>query len=185
MIKAKGPILKSVLKYIKGHLGESGYEAFLKTLPEDIQKVLARPILTSEFYPSDIIVGIMDAYVKQGDLDAAKVFHDMGRVSADEGFTGIYKIFLKVGSPAMMIRQAPLIFKSYYSQGKMEAEVVSKNDANVKITGAEFGHPALCTRITGFIERTMELSGGKSVRLTHTKCESRGDDEEFWYGLWE
>lgn len=184
MLEAKGPIFKSALKYIKNNLGADGFESFLKQLPKETQQFLSSPILNSEFYPSDQLISVMESYVKMENLNPEQTYHELGRFSSDEGMKGIYRIFLKVGSPSMMFRQTPLVYKSYYSQGSMQVVDSTKNDATLRLTDSGIRHIAICGRITGYIERTMELAGGKNVRLTHTKCFAKGDINEEWYGFW-
>lgn len=185
MLELKGPLFHSTLSYIKKKSGEERYKAFVAQLPEDLQTFLSKPILSSKFYPVDLLKRITLSYIAYAGLDPVGTFRDIGAVSAEEGFSGIYKIFFKVGTPAGMIRTAPFVYKSYYNQGEMKVEGTGKNLAQVRITGSGIDHIFLCTRLTGFIAKTMELAGGHNVRVDHSCCFAKGDAVEEWKGSWD
>jgi hypothetical protein len=185
MLELKGPLFHSTLSYIKKKSGEERYKAFVDQLPEDLRIFLSKPILSSKFYPVDLLKRITLNYVAFGNLDPLNTFLDIGMVSSEEGFSGIYKIFFKVGTPSSMIKTAPFVYKSYYNQGEMKVEGLNKNTAQVRIMGSGIDHIFLCTRLTGFITKTMELAGGLNVRVDHTCCFAKGDAIEEWKGTWD
>lgn len=185
MLKVKGPLFKSTLKFIKNKIGEDRFGEFRESLPENVKTFLAESILTSEFYPAETLVAINEHFIEFAGLDPQNTYLDMGRASADEGFSGVYRVFLKVGSPRMMLRQAPLVWKSYYNQGKLVIADHTKNSAVIEIVDSGIRHVSLCSRISGFIERTMQLSGGKNIHFDHTMCFARGDAKEQWKTVWD
>ena len=44
----------------------------------------------------------------------------------------------------------------------------------VELIGFEEPTRELCERLPGFFERTVELSGGRDVKLVHSLCVNRG-----------
>lgn len=185
MLELKGPLFHSTIKYIKSKDGEERYKAYVAQLPEEVQTFLSKPILSSKFYPVELLKLMTLSYVSFTGKDAVTIFRDIGSVSAEEGFSGIYKIFFKVGSPASMIKTAPFVYKSYYNQGEMKAISAGKNTAHVQITGSGIDHIFLCCRLTGFIAKTMELAGGINVRVDHAQCFAKGNPIEEWIGTWD
>jgi hypothetical protein len=184
MLELKGPLFHSTIKYIKTKIGEERYKTFVAQLPEDLQAFLAKPILSSKFYPAGLLKGMTLGFIDYAHLDPVSTYHDIGRVSAEEGFSGIYKIFFKVGTPASMIKTAPFVFKSYYSQGEMKIGETGKNTVTLHLLGSGIDHIFLCERLSGFIVKTMELAGGHNVRLDHRRCHAKGDTVEEWVGEW-
>ena len=185
MLELKGPLFHSTIKYIKKIDGEERYKAYVAQLPDDVQAFLAKPILSSKFYPVELLKQMTLGYIAFTGKDAMTTYRDIGMVSAEEGFSGIYKIFFKVGTPASMIKTAPFVFKAYYSQGLMKAENTEKNTAQIRISGAGIDHIFLCARLSGFIQKTMELAGGVNVRVDHSSCFAKGSPIEEWVGRWD
>lgn len=185
MLELKGALFKSTLKYIKRHLGEEDFQVYAERLPENVKNFLSETILTSQFYPADLLVELTESFVNFRNLDPMQTYMAIGANSADEGFSGVYKIFLKVGSPLSMIKTSKNVYKSYYSQGEMNVEKVDSHTARIQILDSGMDHVSLCSRMSGFIERTMILTGGRNVQLRHTRCTARGDDREEWIGTWD
>ena len=185
MLELKGPLFHSTLRYIKKRIGEEKFPIFVQKLPADLQTFLSKPILSSKFYPVDLLTGIAEGFATYIGGDPFQIYHDIGRTSAEEGASGIYKLFFMVSSPTGMLKTAGLVYKSYYSMGDMKAESTGKTGARIRILNSGIHHVSLCHRLSGFIERTMELTGGKRVIVSHPKCFTRGDSTEEWEGGWE
>jgi len=98
----------------------------------------------------------------------------MGRAAAEYGLTTFYKIFFKVGSPQFIITRSAKVWRTYYTSGEMTVPVCEDGHAVVELVGFEEPARELCERLPGFFERTVELSGGRGVRLVHETCVHRG-----------
>jgi hypothetical protein len=110
----------------------------------------------------------------------------MGRAAAEYGLTTFYKILFKLGSPQFITSRAASLWRTYNSSGEMTVPLCEKDHAIVELVG--FAEPAreLCEseRLPGFLERTVELSGGHDVRLVHPLCVNRGEPTcrfEVWW----
>jgi hypothetical protein len=72
----------------------------------------------------------------------------------------------------------------YNSSGQMTAPVCEKGHAVVELAGFAEPTPELCERLPGFFERTLEVSGGRDVKLIHSLCVNRGDPTCRFEGWW-
>ena len=112
-------------------------------------------------------------------------------VTAENAFTGVYRIFLKVGSPEFIISKASRMFGNYFQNLPDETFRVlgsSSKSAHIAMDRFTGGHPDFCRRLDGYFERLVELSGGKNVRLAHILCAfntSPPGDHCEWKGYWE
>ncbi len=182
MSEVKGTAVAASLRYASEKLGPQSYRRMLESLSEEERHVVENGILASGWYPVDMLVHVMESAIKvSGDPHMP---HEMGRASADYSLTTIYKIFFKVGSPQFVISKAGAVFKTYYTAGQMNATVSEKGHAVLEATGFE-SNPLLCERITGWMERTLELSGAQGPRLVHTQCVCRGDALCRYEGRWD
>ena len=74
---------------------------------------------------------------------------------------------------------------TYYSTGEMKTVVSEKGHAVLEMSG--FGEPApeLCDRMQGWMQRTLDLSGGKGIRIVHDVCVNRGGPVCRFEGHWD
>lgn len=185
MLKAKGPLFKGTLKYIKEKYGENKLNEIKKKIPEEVQNFLSSPILDSSFYPAEYLIEINKAIISPDNPDSTKIYKEIGRFSADAGYHGIYKLLFAVSTTKFMIGRAPSVWKTYYSQGTLKMEGKEGNNAQIFIFNSGIKHKSLCLRIEGFMERMVELTGGKNPKSKHLKCFEKGSDVEEWLLSWE
>lgn len=185
MLKAKGPLFKGTLKYIKERFGEEKLKEVKEKLPEEVKNFLQKPILDSSFYPASYLESINEAIISSTEPGADKIYKEIGRFSADAGYHGIYKLLFAVASTKFMVGRAPQVWKTYYSQGILKMEIKEGNNAQILLFDSGIRHRSLCLRIEGFMERVVELTGGKNPKTTHLKCFEKGNDVEEWLLSWE
>lgn len=185
MLKAKGPLFKGTLKYIKERFGEAKIEEIKRKVPEEVKDFLNKTILDSTFYPASYLSAINEAIISPNDPEATKIYKEIGRFSGDSAYHGIYKLLFMVSSTKFMVSRAPHVWKTYYSQGNLKMEMKEGNNAQIFIFNSGIEHISLCFRIEGFMERIVELTGGKNPKSNHLKCFSKGFDVEEWLLSWE
>jgi len=185
MLKAKGPLFKGTLKYVKERFGEGKIEEIKRKVPEEVKNFLDKTILDSSFYPASWLVAINEAIISPKDPEAVKIYKEIGRFSGDSAYHGIYKLLFMVSSTKFMVSRAPQVWKTYYSQGTLKMEGKEGNNAQIFIFNSGIDHISLCLRIEGFMERIIELTGGKNPKCNHLKCFNKGFDVEEWLISWE
>jgi hypothetical protein len=183
--EVKGTALVATVRFISERFGAAGLNRVAADLaPADGALLLAGP-LVSAWYPFPLLLQVMRSAGKHfGAGQPSSVYRQMGRSSADYAVTGIYKIFFKFGSPQFIISKGSALFKTYYSSGEMRAPVCEKGHAIVEYAGFADPAPELCVRIEGWMERTLELSGGKDLRMKHDECVNRGGAVCRFEGWW-
>ena len=169
-VEIKGSALGSVQQYAHEHFGEEEWRALLAALPPDEYRPIDGGILVSAWYPFTLFIRILQAAEARWGAQIPRLQHEMGRASAEYGLTTLYKIFFKVGSPQFIITRAARVWHSYYSSGEMSVTVSEDGHVVVELTGFEEPARELCERLLGFFERTIELSGGRTVRFVHDVC---------------
>ncbi len=185
MLQAKGPLFKGTLKYIKEKYGTEKLEEILKKLPEETKKIFKKPILDSMFYPAEHLIALNIALINPADPEAKKIYKEIGRFSGEQAYHGIYKLLFKVGTPKFMVGRASNIWKTYYSQGELRTVDEKGNNMKILIINSGINHISLCARIEGFIEKVVELTGGKNPHTNHTSCFINGSNIEEWHLSWE
>jgi len=185
MLKVKGIALKSTINYIKSKLKPEELIAFEGSLSLNCRDFFHLPVLSAEWYEANSLVEIMVKIPEFLKRKPEEVWWEIGRYSCDDGLNTVYKIFYKLGSPEFIIKRAAQVWSNYYSEGNFFVVSHSLNSAHVQIKDISLPHPALCTRISGWMERAIELSGGKNVVLRHTLCKFQKQIIEEWKANWD
>jgi len=168
MTKIKGSTLIPRLNYLKQHDTGGAWDRVIGELDPVFASQIRQGILVNEWYSLKSFIEInraIDHILGRGDF---KLAWEMGRVSADEALHGIYKVFFKVGTAEFIIKRAATIWKQYYDQSRLvvlEEPALRGKQYRVVVEGMTEDAPELWQSIGGWIERTLELSGAKGVRV--------------------
>lgn len=175
-MEVKGSSVGSIPEFVKAKYGDR-FDEWLDALSEESKKIMKAPIIPAiSWYP------IQPALIEPTEKICELFFHnhemgawEAGRFSAEKGLTGVYKMFVKLGSPKSIIRRAATIFSSYYKPSKME--IAKEGEKSVVLHIKEFAELERLVelRICGWIERALEISGTTSVHVELTKSLTKQD----------
>ncbi len=174
--RIKGGVIKARLDFVRGRAGEAGLEAVLGRLSRQDQEVLRGWILPITWFPLDLNLRLDDAIAAElspGDRDG--IFLEMGRASADSNLGGPQHPYVREGEPHFLLRAAPLIYSAYYEVGRRTYERTGDNSAVLRTFDARSVTRTDCLTVVGWHQRAIEMCGGKDVRVTETRCRTRGD----------
>jgi hypothetical protein len=184
-MQVKGTAISSIPDFISGRFGKEAFHHWLNTLSDGAKKVYGGSILAGSWYPvKEIMVEPtrkMCELFYHGDLRGAK---EGGRFSAEKGLKGVYRIFVKFGSPEFLIRRASTIFTSYYQPSEMK--VVSEGDRKAVVHITNFSEPSqlIENRIAGWMERALEISGCKGVKIQISQSLAKGAPYTEFIATW-
>ena len=184
MARVKGTAVSASSHYLRGRLGEEKYAQVLAGLSPEAQAALSGTVLPSGWYEFSHLLELMkkaELLLPRGEKSLA---WEMGRYSAESGLKTVYKIFFKVADVSFILKKTSQVFSNYYDRGTMET--VSTTDRSASLILRGFDQPSLhfCDRLLGWMERTVEMTGAKNVRMTHPRCVVRGDDHCEYRGDW-
>jgi uncharacterized protein (TIGR02265 family) len=174
--RIKGGVIKARLEFVRARAGEAGLAEVLGRLSREDQEVLRGWILPITWFPLELNLRLDDAIaavLSPGDRE--RVFLEMGRASADSNLAGPHRPYLREGDPHFLLRAAPQIYSAYYNVGRRTYERTSDTSAVLRTYDAEDVTRTDCLTVVGWHERAIELCGGKDVRVTETRCRTRGD----------
>jgi uncharacterized protein (TIGR02265 family) len=185
MAQVKGTAVQSSMRYVRERFGEDVLARVIEALPEADRQGFGHGVLPSAWYPMDAFLRFMQEAERQLRAQEPDVVRKMGRASCEYGVTGIYKVFFKVGSPEFVISRATRVFASYYDTGELKVVDSGPGLAVVELGGLEGGAREFCERIYGWMQRTLEMAGARSLRSAHSTCIHRGDPVCRFEGNWE
>lgn len=162
-MEVKGTAVESIPLFVKSKFGDEGHRDWLKSLSPKAREQFQSMIITTKWYP-------MKEMLEEPTLKICELFYngkiegamEQGRFSAEYGLKGIYKVFVKLGSPEFIIGRATAIFVTYYQPSAME--VVNKGDKTQTLRITKFDEPSKVVehRILGWMEKALEIGGSKS-----------------------
>jgi len=175
-MEVKGSAVSSVPEFVRTKF-ESRYDEWLDSLSEDSQKIMKEPIISAiSWY--QINPGLIEPTQKICEFfyeNDEKGAWEAGRFSADKGLVGVYKLFVKLGSPKFLVRRAATIFSSYYKPSKIEVADEEEKKVVLHITEFLELERLVELRICGWIERALEISGSTAVNVELEKSLTNQD----------
>ena len=117
--------------------------------------------------------------------DQEGVAWELGRFSADFALRGIYKIFVRLGSPNFIVRRASRVFATYYTNAVLRVVDSGSHHAVVHILEFPEPHRLVDRRMGGFMERAVEISGARNVKGTIESSLTEGDPLTEFRFVWE
>ncbi|MCY1076171.1 TIGR02265 family protein [Archangium lansingense] len=184
--RIKGSVLITRLNLLMKQGGTGRLQQVLQRLPPADRKVLEGVIMPIGWYPLELNLRL-DAAIAEAlsPRDRSKAFVGMGRASAEENLNGPHHVFIRKGDPHFLLSHSPEIYRLYYAVGSRAYEKTGPRSAMLRTVGAESVTEADCLTIVGWYERAIEMSGGREVRILHTKCRARGNGHCEYLCGWE
>lgn len=186
MMQVKGSAIFIITHFIKNSFGQEGLDKWLDALSPEAKKIYSGNIIPPNYYPlqqtlTEPTMKVCEVFFN-GDYSKA---YEIGRFSADYSLTGVYKFFIKLGSPSYVINKGNNILMEYYKPCKIEVIENEKNHAVMRVTEFSELHEVIEQRIAGWMARAIELTGMKDVSIVVTKSLTKGDPYTEFTGNWK
>lgn len=174
--KVKGNLLLARMKYLRAQGVESA-ERVLRRLTEEDRRVLSDAILPGAWYAAGVLQRLettIAALLARG--DRKQLFRDLGRFSAETnlGQDGVQRPYLRQGDPQFLLRHVPQLYGSQHDTGRREYLQTGERSAVLRTLDAAEVSADDCLTTIGWLERGVELSGGRAVRVVEPECRARG-----------
>lgn len=169
-LKSKGFTLRGALSFAESRFGPTSRERILEEAPPVLREVLEGPLLASAWYPFAAQVALyetIDRLFGRGDLALCR---ECGRFTAEAEATALHKLILRFASLEAWLKAAGAMWGQYYSAGRLRSEGFSERGGRILVSEFNPISRAFCEDLSGWLERTAELSGKKGVRVFHEAC---------------
>ena len=181
----KGTAVAAMPEFIKEKFGNLGYERWLNVLSAQAKEIYTGKILPNAWFPLKEI--LMEPTQMMCDLffdgDPQGAF-ECGRFSAEKGLKGIYRTFVRIGSPEFICKCSSVILPTYYDPSRIVVQSLEKGKAVFRIVEFSEISKVVEYRILGWIVRALEISGGKNVEVKLTKSLSEGNPFSEFDATW-
>lgn len=174
--QVKGRAVIDAVALVRERHGPAAVDALLGTLDAEAQEVLRGTLLANDWYPLDVMTSFMVAGVRAySDGDESVIVERSERV-VEQQLGGIYRIFVRLGSPEFIVKRAGAIHQTYFEGVQIAWTFAEERRAVVRYTGFEAQHRIMEPAIVGFYRKALQLSGAKDVsaRITTPLSAARG-----------
>lgn len=183
-MKIKGTAVKSIPDFVQSRYPDQ-YKNWFTQLPPDSQKLFRDGISTANWYDMNHAATIPTQ--KVGEVifkDIKKGAWESGRYSAEVALNGIYKLYVKFASPEHIIERAGRVFSAYYEGSDMRVLNSSKKNVEVAIMQLTNIHEVIEYRIGGWMEKALEITGCKDLKIEIKSSLSKGADKTLYVITW-
>jgi hypothetical protein len=166
-MEVKGTAVIAIRDYVKNNF-PADYKKWLDSLGVESKEIFAGSIDSTKWYMVE--TAALEPTIKISELFFNNNHNlgawNSGRYSAEKALSGIYKIFVKATSPAYIIQRASRVFATYYQPCEMRVINSTSTGCVVEISKMEKKYDVIDNRIAGWIEKALEISGAKDVKLS-------------------
>jgi hypothetical protein len=180
----KGSAVKATKEYILKKQPEH-YDEWLKGLSKSARDILSNPILATEWYPIDqAVVGPTEVMSKMFFNSVKECAWELGRFSADQALSGIYKVFVLISTPQFILSRAAKVFQSYYKDSEIVIKEQSNTHVILQIKQFPYIHQIMEYRIAGWISGAIDKTGHKIIKVEVTKSMTKGEEQTEIHAEW-
>jgi uncharacterized protein (TIGR02265 family) len=174
--KVKGTLLIARMKYVRSR-GDVDAERVLKRLSAEDQVLLRGMLLPSSWYPAGALLRLeMTAAAILSKGDRRQLFMEMGRFTASTNLApaGMHRPFVREGDPHFLLENVPRLYSSQHSTGHRTHERTGPTSAAIRHFDTEQPDSDDCLTVAGWLERAVEISGGRVPMVEERRCRGRG-----------
>jgi hypothetical protein len=163
----KGRVLLDTLASVKEREKESGLARIVEGLSEKSKKIFESPILFSDWYPLDSFTEFLEVNVRETANGNCEVLAKRSEKVVESHLRGVYRIFIRLGSPKFVITRISGVHQAYFKGVKIVPDV-NGNRATIRYFGFQKQHSILEHTIIGFFRKALEISGANRIDLSFT-----------------
>lgn len=173
MAEIKGVVLADTIHAIRSRAGDPELQKIISQLSPAARETFEHPIQISTWYPLDTFVEFLEADIQVTAAGNREILIARSEKVIEAQLQGIYKIFVKLGSPGFVITRISAVHATYFKDVHIIPEL-QDHSATIKYVGFAKHHDIMQFIILGFYRKALELCGAKQVSLNFTVSISEG-----------
>jgi hypothetical protein len=161
----KGTALIDSLKAIRKRGGEKELARILAHLQGEAKEIFEKPIDAGAWYSIDAFTDFLEADVRETANGNRDVLIGRAEKVIESQLRGVYRVFVKLGSPGYVITRIALVHAKYFEGIQIIPEVDRNSRATIKYIGFQARHSILEYTIIGFYRKALQISGAKQIAV--------------------
>jgi hypothetical protein len=163
MVQIKGSAIKETIDQVKRRSGDAAFQKIIGLLDDETRKIFEGEIFSSTWYPLDLFTRFLEIEIRVLADGNEEMVTRGSEVVIERQLRGIYKAFVKLGSPEFVIKRIAAVHATYFQGVPIEVQLEGNNRALVRYSGFEKQHRIMGFAIVGFFKKALEISGAKDV----------------------
>jgi predicted hydrocarbon binding protein len=184
-IRSKGFTLRGALGFVETKYGEGAVEKVLALVEPELRETLSAPIHPSAWYPFRFQVGLYEAIDRAFGRGDFALCREVGRHTAEAEANTFHKVLIKLASLKSWLRVAGSMWGMYYSAGSLKVQEMGETGGTMSVSAFHPISKAFCEDLSGWLQKTAEMSGKKSVVVQHTQCLLDGAPACLYHAEWK
>lgn len=175
MVEIKGSAVLDSITGIKKRDGERGYEEIVAQLDDETRKIFVTTISASSWYPLDAFLRFLTVELRKSAGGNEEVLVTRSEKVVERQLRGVYKIFVKMGSPEFLMKRIAAVHATYFNGVGIEFKSLGAGAAVIRYTGFAPEHRLIGFTLIGFFRKALELSGAKEREVRFIKRIEEGE----------
>ena len=180
-MQVKGSMMMFVVKGVRA----AGVENFDRFLTDEDRELLNQRILPINWYPFGPYKRLFEALVAVVARGNTRTVRQWGRDYGSAILDGVYRSIIAPGDPMRSLKNYERRFSSFYDFGSLEVSETGPGAAEVIIRDFDPSWESLYEMIQGWLERTVELAGGRNPRVEFGARSWAGDPSTVYRVSWQ
>ena len=168
MLHIKGTAVLDTLEAIKVRAGKEELNRIISHLDQETREILQRPISPSSWYSCDAFSRFLEADIRETAGGNEQELVKRAEAVIEKQLSGIYKMFVRLGSPEFVIRRIAAVHSTYFDGVQIIPEMKGPDRATIQCVGFSRNHRIMGFAILGFFRKALEISGAKKVDVHFT-----------------
>jgi hypothetical protein len=180
MANAKGASLVAAVKWLRRERA-----AALRALPERLHHYLEKQIQLASWYPEEDLLEVIRAVARTlPAAAAADHYEQMGRFSAREQLSGVYRHLLEGGDQFSLPRRGLVLWQSQHDSGRLAMTMEGPGVARVEIVDFALPSRELCGVLRGYTAEMFAMADLEVLTVAESACRLDGADRCAWRIRW-
>lgn len=175
MADIKGTVLLDTIAAIKARAGEHEFAKIVKALNPQSRTLFEGAIYSSTWYSLDAFTEFLEVDIRETAGGDREALSKRSEKVIEKQLSGIYKIFVKVGTPGFVISRISAVHSTYF-RGIQIIPEIEERMATIKYLGFQKQHQILEYTIRGFFRKALEMCGAKEVAMKFTVPMAEGKE---------
>jgi hypothetical protein len=180
----KGQTINSFLKFASSRLTPDQFRDVVSLGPAELRAELERgSVLPTHLVSMASLNRMTEHAAKLAGQQVPQFAREAGRFSAGEAVRGVYRFFARVLTPDGLMSRGAAMWSAMNTAGRMEIQKNGERSATLRLV--DFPSEAvMCSRITGWLEQMIELTGITKYNVAKGTCVAKGDKLCEWRFTW-
>lgn len=168
MLHIKGTAVLDTLEAIKARAGKAELDRIISHLDPETREIFRQPISPSSWYSCDAFSRFLEVDIRETARGNEQELVKRAEAVIEKQLSGIYKMFVRLGSPEFVIRRIAAVHATYFDGVQIIPEMKGPSSATIQYVGFSRNHRIMGFAILGFFRKALEISGAKKVDVHFT-----------------